>query len=106
MQYLRRQRQRSDVSQYAALIETPAVAPFALPANGRVAFKAVSDIVAGQPLATIQGKSTRNIGSKGLSTGQSQILDFVEEGATVTLQATVEMFVDTGLGLFKKIAQG
>src|SRR3989304_3759618 len=51
----KRQRARADVSKFAALIASPAVAEFDMPANGRIRFVATAGATEGDIAATLGG---------------------------------------------------
>jgi hypothetical protein len=102
--FYRHRKERQNVSAFAALIETPAVGAVTLPAGARVSFVAVAGAVAGTPLATVTGTTNRTIGSQGLAAGERQALDYLERAVVITPQAGVDVYVDAGLSVWKKIA--
>lgn len=96
-------KERANRDAFAALIATPAVAPFALPANARLAFRAVGVKLAGVAVATLEGPTTRNIVSPAMVSGELLVVDRAERGAVVTVAAGFEALVDTGLGRWSQI---
>lgn len=102
----RRQKKRRAVSAFAALIATPASGAFTMPAGARLSFVATAGATAGDTLATLVGTSNRTIKAKTLAAGDRQVLDFVELGVVITPSSGIEVDVDTGLAVWKKIAEG
>lgn len=113
-------RQRQDFSAFAALVETPAVVPFSLPAAGRFRVVATAGAVAGELAATLTGTYTdrdpesvtygesvdREIRTPVLAAGGYVTLDKLERAVGIDLEAGFELWVDAGLGRFVKIAEG
>ena len=103
---------RQNVSAFSALITTPAAVEVVLPANGRFRFVATAGAIAGELAATLTGSYVdqdkqpvqRLIQTPVLAAGGYVTLDQLERGVTVTLEASFELWVDTGLGRFSKIA--
>lgn len=106
MGYGRRQKLRQDVAKFAALIATPAVGVFAMPANGRIRFVATAPSAEGDPIASLTGANDRLIGSPGLDIGEYLKLDRVERAVSVDTEAGFDVEVDTGLNVWRKIAEG
>lgn len=107
--YLRRKhrRARADRDRFAALIDTPAVGVFTMPANGRIRFVATAGSVAGAIAATLEGTfGTRTIQTPVLAAGGYVKLDSIEKDVVVTVEATFEAQVDLGMGNWATIAEG
>jgi hypothetical protein len=105
--YGRRQKLRQDVAKFAALLAAPDdTGSFVMPANGRIRFVASGASDEGDTIATLTGTATRTIGSPGLVAGQYLKLDRVERGVTVDTEAGYDVELDTGLGVWRKIAEG
>lgn len=112
--YCRRQKDRQDRAQFAALVATPAVGTFQMPANGRIRFVATAGAVAGTLAATLVGpyrnqageSVDREIKTPELPVGGSVKLDRIEEGVQVQAEAGFDVQLDTGLAVWRKIAEG
>lgn len=101
---LKARKNRQDVSKFASLIETPASGAVVLPASGRFAFKSISGATAGTDVATVVTSVTRQIKSPVMEEGGLLVMDRLHVGSSITLESDFELFLDTGLGNYKKIA--
>ncbi len=101
-----RQKKRKAVSAFAALIASPASGAFTMPAGAKLSFVATAGATAGDTLATITGATNRTIKARTLGIGGRQMFDFAERGVVITPSAGIEVDVDTGLAVWKKIAEG
>lgn len=101
-----RQKERRAISAFAALIATPASGAFTMPAGAKLSFVATAGAAAGDTLATLVGAATRTIKARTLAAGDRQVLDFAERSVVITPSAGIEVDVDTGLAVWKKIAEG
>lgn len=109
MTYLRRKkrRRRADVSSFAALVAAPVVGSVTLPANARLGFRRPSGIVAaGTLIATLTGPTTREIRAPALAANEIHVLDYTERGTVVTPAFSFDVLIDSGLGVWRKIAEG
>lgn len=122
--YLRRRRaERQDAKAFAALIETPAVGDFAMPASGRLRFVSTAGSAAGTTAATLTGSyytysdvggvitrsassDPREIQTPLLTAGESVVIDRIERAVNVDPELGFDVEVDVGLGVWKKIAEG
>lgn len=102
--FYKARKERRNVSAFVALIDTPATAEVVLPANGRFRVVATAGAVAGTLACTVTGSTERLIQTPLLAAGGYVTLDQLERGVTVSLEASFELWVDTGLGRFSKIA--
>jgi hypothetical protein len=100
----KRRRVRQDVTAFQSLIASPETGSFTMPAGGRLKIVATAGCSRGTVVATLTGVETRNIGAPLLAAGGSMILDHVESGVEVTPVASFDIYVDTGLGVFRAIA--
>lgn len=100
---LREQMARRDRSEFADLIETPAVGAVTFPANARFALRSVSGNAAGVTAATVTGPSTRTIKVPALAAGQRSTIHYAEAGSVVTPEAGFDVLLDNGLGRLVKI---
>lgn len=104
--YLRRQMERRDREQFAALIATPAVGSFRMPANGRMRFVATAGAAAGDLAATLTGSAVRLIRTPLLAAGGSVKIERIEHSTTVDPEAGFDVELDVGQGVWRKIAEG
>lgn len=102
--YLKKQRIRRDGKKFRALIAVNDDATVTLPANARVSFVSVAGCSAGTTAAVLTGPHTRTIKTKLLAAGQRVVIDRVERGTLVTLQAGFQAYIDSGLGKWRRIA--
>lgn len=102
----RRQKERRAVSAFKALIASPASGAFTMPAGAKLSFVATAGATAGDTLATLVGASNRTIKARTLAAGERQVFDFAERGVVITPSVGVEVDVDSGLAVWKKIAEG
>lgn len=100
-----RRKARQNVSAFAALIATPATGDFDMPAGGKILLLATAGAAAGDTAAVVSGPSTRTIKTPLLLAGESVVIDWIERASNVALSTGFEAYVDTGLGLYKKIAE-
>ncbi len=99
---VRHQLVRKAASALATLIATPAVAAFTLPANAKLAYSFAAGSAAGVTAVTVRGVAVK---AKLTTANQLVTIGTFEEGVTVAPAAGVSIWADTGLGVFKKIAQ-
>lgn len=126
-QVRKRQKARQDVTAFAALIADPADTTFTMPASGKIRFVAIAGAVANDLAATLVGAyrgmrdgvpedgepefvlsddpEPREIKTPLLTAGGYVVIDRIERAVEVTLEAGFAAYVDTGLGVFKKIAE-
>lgn len=110
----RRRKERSHRRQFAALIETPVVGAFQMPADGRIRFVATAGAAAGDLAATLVGafydeernKIDRLIKTPELDAGGYVKLDRVERDVEVTAETGFDVELDVGQGVWRKIAEG
>lgn len=100
---VKRQRNRRDVSAFAALIDTPGSGAITMPANARIYLRSVAGASLGDDMATI---GSRTIQSPALDAGESMDGIYVERGQVVTPEVGVECYIDAGLGVRRKIGEG
>lgn len=119
-----RRKARQNVSAFGTLIASPAVGDFAMPAGGRIRFVATAGSVEGDTAATLTGAyrslsededgnvvrseepEPRVIKTPELETGGHVVIDYIERAVNVDPEAGFDVEVDTGLGVWKKIAEG
>lgn len=105
-QLTRDQKRRRDRTSFDALVKTPASGAVTLPANGRFAFVATADCEAGVPVASVAGPTNYDIKSREMTAGQSLVVDRLELGTVVTVDAGFDMYVLDGLSTGSKICEG
>jgi hypothetical protein len=104
-QYGRVQKQRRNVSKFAALIANPATDEVVLPANGRLSVVSVAGCAAGTVAVTTVGVSDRSISTPELDAGGRHPIGYFERAVTVTIESGFELYLDQGLGRWVKIAE-
>ena len=92
----RRRREEMSVPKFKALVATPAVVPFKLPANALLAVRKVTAIVQGASVATLTGKSVRTLKAKATAANVVRPIGYVERGVTVAPAAGIEIMVRLG----------
>jgi hypothetical protein len=103
-QYGKRQKERRNVSRFAALVASPASGSFQMPAGGKLRFVSTSGSAEGTTAAILTGATERTIKTPLLAAGEYVTLDFVEAGVEVALQDGFTCELDTGLAVWKTIA--
>jgi hypothetical protein len=101
----RRRKARQDLSQFAALIETPGTGTVVIPADGMFALRAPAAHAAGNAL-TVTGPTNRTIGVPALAENDFHLIGKLERGTTVALQSWIDLYVHAGLGGYRKICDG
>jgi hypothetical protein len=109
----KRRKERQDYSAFAALVDEPATAEFALPANGRFRVVATLGSIEDELACTLTGPYIdenrdpvqRLIQTPELAVNGYVQLDRLERGVTVTLEPGFELWVDAGLGRYVKVAE-
>jgi hypothetical protein len=103
----RRERARIDVIRFKPLIASPAVGVFVMPAGAMVFLRSVAGCAADTTGATFTTSGgARTIKTPLLAAGASMPIGYIERGITVTPVTGFEVFIDGGLGLRQKIAEG
>lgn len=101
---------RQDVAEYADLVATPkAGGSLTLPANGMFALVPKTAQAASNAALTVRsGRSpaARNVGAPALAAGERFLLGMLERGAVCTPTADYNLYVDCGLGNWRKILTG
>lgn len=98
---------RQNVSAFAALIASPATGSFVLPAGARLSFVATAGAAAGATLATLTSSTVRTIkAAKLMAAGDRQVLDYAERAVTVDPVSGVDVYIDSGLNVWKKVCEG
>lgn len=101
---------RQDTSKFRAYITAPqAGGSLTLPANGMFALvpKAVAAAdPAAMTLRSARSPVARNIGTPDLAAGERHLLGFLERGNVCTPTAAFDLYIDAGLGKWRKILTG
>ena len=111
--------ERFAVAKYKALIKTPATGAFTLPANGKFAVKSTAGNIANATALTLAGYhstqsnadplpkptpgSTRTVKVPLLAAGKMYKIGNLQRAAVVTMSVGFELWVHTGLGVYKKV---
>lgn len=101
---------RQDAAKFKALLATPKVGgSLTLPANGM--FALVPKAIAAANNAAMTLRNTRapvakNIGAPALAAGERHLLGFLERGSVCTPTAAYDLYLDAGLGKWRKILTG
>jgi hypothetical protein len=100
-------KRRAEISapKFKALITTPAVAPFKMPAPSIIGVRKATAITQGATVATLTGKSVRTLAVTATAANVVKSIGHVERGVTVAPAAGIEVLVRTGFR-WRKIAQG
>lgn len=99
-------RARVDRAAFSFLIATPVAGAFTMPASGKISFITRVDTIEGDDIATVQGATLRELKSPGAVAGMRMIIDHIEKDATVAVVQNVDVYLDNGLGVWSKIAEG
>lgn len=102
----KRNKDRQNRKTFDALIATPAVGSFAMPANGRLLVRSISGAAEGTLAVTITGPSSITISSIELAAGQTMFIGYIARASVVAAEADFEVLLDKGLGQYPKIATG
>ena len=102
----RRRRAETSVPKFKALFTTPAVVPFKMPANAVLGVRRATAITQGMTVATLSGKSVRTLKANATAANVVRSIGYAERGVTVAPATGSEVLVSTGLGKWRKIAQG
>lgn len=101
---------RQDTSKFKALLAVPKVGgSLTLPANGLFALVPKATAVATSAAMTVRSSrspTTRNVGAPALAAGERHLLGFLERGAVCTPTAAYDLYLDAGLGKWRKILTG
>ncbi|MFA7175013.1 MAG: hypothetical protein WC340_16695 [Kiritimatiellia bacterium] len=97
---------RQNISAFKRLIAAPASGAVVLPASGRFALRSNAPSTPDTVAAIIVGANTRTIKTLAMSAGTRMTLDHIERGCVVTPSANFDLLLDTGFGVFVKIAGG
>jgi hypothetical protein len=99
-EYLDKQRERRVKMAFAPLIKAPATGTVVFPSMGaRMQVRRTS----GAENSTCLRIHGRNIV---FGKGVSQVIDFIAANSTIQIMSGFELYVDTGMGLFKLIGRG
>lgn len=101
-------RERQVLSKFKSLIAAPPVSLIAaLPASATFAVRSRAGNTALPAAVYVEGpQGTRAIGSPALVANEFHRLGYIERGQSVELDNTIDLYVDVGLGVYKKIATG
>lgn len=97
--------ERQALSKFKSLVATPALTSTKLPATAVFAIRSRAGNVAGSAL-TVTGPSARTIGVPALAANEFHRIGKLEAGSTTTIGAAFDLYIDTGLGSYKKILRG
>lgn len=105
LQLYKKRKVRQNASAFKVLLATPASGTAVLPASGMFALRpdAVTTQRAG---VTVTGPSSRTISVPALAAGVFHHIGKLERGSSVTVEAGIDLYVDTGLGKYRKIVNG
>ena len=101
----RRRRAEISVPKFKTLIAAPSAVPFKMPAPSIIGVRKATAITQGATVATLTGKSVRNIVANATAASVVRSIGHVERGVTVAPAAGIEIMVRTGFR-WRKIAQG
>lgn len=101
----RKRREEMSVPKFKALIASPAVAPFKMPAPATLGVRRATAIAQGATVATLTGRSVRTIGVNATAANVVRSIGYVERGVTVAPTTGIEVLVRVGFK-WRKIAHG
>lgn len=101
----RKRREEISAPKFKALIASPALAPFKLPAPATLGVRKATAITQGATVGTLTGKSVRTIGVNATAANVVRSIGYVERGVTVAPTTGIEVLVRVGFK-WRKIAQG
>lgn len=96
---IKNQKKRRNADKFSALLKTPATGQFKIPANCRGRLYAKQNINSISTGITVNGKQIR---VPVMTTGKYSPIN-LSAGSVVSLASVCDLFVDVGLGVFKKI---
>ena len=101
----RKRREEISVPKFKALITTPAVVPFKMPAPATLGVRKATAITQGATVCTLTGWSVRTIAANTTTAGVVRSIGYAERGVTVAPATGIEVLVRVGFK-WRKIAQG
>ena len=106
-QVITHRKERQDVTEFDAYVQTPAAGSLTLPSSGRFCLVATSAATAGVTALTITNDKTTTIAPvTNLDIGATIPVDHIPFDSLVTVAAGWDLLLDTGLGNYKKIVGG
>lgn len=106
LQVYKRRKNRQNVTEFNAYIAAPATGSLTLPASGRFCLVATSAAVEGTLAATIVNDKTILMNVPAMLVGESINIDHIQAFSQVTIEAGFDLYIDTGLGIYKLVIQG
>lgn len=101
----RKRREEISVPKFKALITTPAVVPFKMPAPATLGVRKATAITQGATVATLTGRTVRTIAANATGANIVRSIGYAERGVTVAPATGIEIMVRVGFK-WRKIAQG
>lgn len=100
-----KRRERQNVTAFLALLKTPGASGAVLPASGTFALVSRAGTAA-ITAATFTGTRTHTVGVPALVAGAPHLIGKLEIGTVVTLVSGFDLYLDTGLGTYRKVLHG
>lgn len=100
-----KRREEISVPKFKALITTPAVVPFKMPAPAMLGVRKATAIAQGATVATLTGRSVRTLAVTATPANVVKSIGYVERGVSVAPATGMEALVRVGFK-WRKIAQG
>lgn len=97
---------RQALSKHKAALASPPLTTFIIPATALFALVRPIGGAATGAAMTIAGPSARTIGAPALATGERHMIGKLERGSVVSLNAAFDLYINTGLGTYKRVARG
>lgn len=101
----RKRREEMSVPKFKALIASPSVAPFKMPAPATLGVRRATAITQGTTVATLTGRSVRTLAVTATPANVVKSIGYVERGVSVAPVTGMEVLVRVGFK-WRKIAQG
>jgi hypothetical protein len=99
-------RERQNLRKFKAALASPPTTTLTIPATALFALVSRAGNAALGSALTVTGPTNRTIGVPALVTGQRKLIGKLERGTVVTINAALDLYVETGLGSYKRVLKG
>lgn len=99
-----RQQTRQDVSAFKSFMKTPVSGSFRLPANCELVVRALNPVEIGAQIASIGDRTLFT--PVAMDVGATRRIGYFSRGLLVSLTNNFDLYIDQGLGVYKRIASG
>jgi hypothetical protein len=97
---------RQQVSRYKSAIASPPLTTLTIPATARFAIASRAGNAALASALTVTGPTARTVGVPIMVTAQRRQIGLLHRGAVVNINAALDLYVDTGIGQWKRVLRG